>query len=160
MILDKKKIKVKNSQSIIAFETEGGGGWEKWDRYLTIEGKKAYHIGNVCGTCNFFFERMEGANQSVSPKEVIDRLNSNVNSFDADFLVTLQKIFPNGEYLVMITEVQPKLVVPGDNHDYFSNEEVDLWGIDGFWGMPHFPKQNITALKLKNYLKKEVFLNF
>lgn len=23
---------------------------------------------------------------------------------------------------------------------YFTSDQVDLWGLDGFWGLPHYPK--------------------
>ena len=73
-IISKSSLKIEKSDSIISFQTTGGGTWEVWDRYLTIDGEKAYHIGNVCGTCSFFFERLGGANKSVSPIEVIKDL--------------------------------------------------------------------------------------
>jgi hypothetical protein len=31
-------------ESRIAFVTEGGGSWPAWDRFITLDGKKAYHI--------------------------------------------------------------------------------------------------------------------
>jgi hypothetical protein len=49
------KLSVRQSKSPLGFSTEGGGAWKEWDRFITFEGKKAYHIGNVCGTCPFFF---------------------------------------------------------------------------------------------------------
>jgi len=57
----------------IGFATQGGGHWAEWDRYITLDGKRTFHIGNVCGTCAFIFERLEGANNKVSTKELFGR---------------------------------------------------------------------------------------
>ncbi|MFM8831986.1 MAG: hypothetical protein ACKOHM_13400, partial [Spartobacteria bacterium] len=72
------KLSVHKSQSPLGFSTEGGGAWKEWDRFITLEGKKAYHIGNICGTCSFFFERHSGANQSLSPKELQEEITHGI----------------------------------------------------------------------------------
>ena len=53
---------------------------------------------------------------------------------------------PKGAYQVLLSQVQPKLVVPGDENDYFTHEQVELWGIDSFWGLPHSPKTEYYRL--------------
>jgi len=139
MIIDKKSWSIKNSDSIISFETAGGD----WDRYITIEGEKAFHIGNVCGTCEFFFERLEGANganQEISPKEISRALQDGISKLDKDFLSKVSLILPNGGYDVALKEVKPIFVELGTEQDYFSNEQVQVWGIDDFIGLPHYPK--------------------
>ena len=57
-------IVVTKSASCIAFQSEGGGAWKIWDRYIALDGKRAFHIGNV-GTCSFLFERLGGASRSI-----------------------------------------------------------------------------------------------
>lgn len=155
MLIDKTRTNISGSNSILSFETTGGGSWEVWDRYLAIDGKPAYHIGNICGTCAFFFERMEGANQSLNPEEIVDALNAGIESLDKSVLGSLEEIIPDGEYLVLLEEVSPKLTTPGSETDYFSNEQVELWGIDGFWGMPHFPKTEYYRLS-SSRLSKDI----
>lgn len=152
MLLDSSPSNVSDSKSILGFETEGTETWKTWDRFLTINGKKAFHIGNICGTCSFFFERLEGANSSVNAKDVIDRLNGGVLKLDPNIIQSLELIIPSGKYTILLQRVRPKLVQPGEIHDYFKEEQVELWGIDGFWGRPHFPKTEYyrlltTALK-------------
>lgn len=143
MLLDLVDKKIEQSQSPLTFMTEGNN----WDRYLAINGKKAFHIGNVCGTCEFFFERMEGANTSVNPQDVAETLNSGITKLHPDFLSSLEKIIPRGEYRVLLLRIAPTLVTPGDNNDYFTHEQVSLWGVDEFWGMPHFPKTEYYRLE-------------
>ena len=128
-----------SSDSAIGFETTGGGSWEVWDRYLTLDGKQAYHIGNVCNTCNFFFERLEGATRSVAASEVADELASGVSSLADSVVTSWGRALPEGEYAACLFEARPALVAPGSEADYFAHEQIDLWGVDGFWGMPHQP---------------------
>lgn len=139
-LIDKKSWLIKNSNSILAFEKSGGGGLDEWDRYITIDGKKAFHIGNVCGTCEFFFERLEGANQGISSEEISTTLQTGISKLDSEFLSKVSFILPDGDYEVSLIEMTPTLVDLGEEEDYFSNEQVQVWGIDGFWGLPHYPK--------------------
>ena len=50
-------------------------------------------------------------------------------------------LLPEGEYLPVLLRVEPRLVIPGCEGDYFSGEQVDSWGIgiDQFWGLPEYP---------------------
>ncbi|MTI49968.1 MAG: hypothetical protein FH761_19225 [Firmicutes bacterium] len=139
-IMETKYVENKNSKSKIEFETTGEGDWKVWDRYLTIDNKKAYHIGNVCGTCRFFFERMNGANQSISPKKTINMLNNGLDIIKSKVLKEVMTIIPEDNYFVNLMEINPKLVTLNTETDYFSNEQVKVWGIDGFWGFPHHPR--------------------
>ena len=67
LLLDATRIKADGSRPVVGFEQptyeDGSVGW---DRYLTLEGERAYFIGGVCDTCEFLFERMRGANRNVS----------------------------------------------------------------------------------------------
>ncbi len=138
-ILSKTKITIDQSNSILAFESTGNTNWKVWDRFLTVEGKPAYHLGNVCGTCNFFFERLEGANRKISPTHVAKELRCGLTGLDIGLIEQVKLIMPKGEYIVSLLEVSPYQVALGTETDYFSTEQVELWGIDGFWGMPHNP---------------------
>lgn len=138
--LQKDEIAITNSKTIVSFDKKGGGNWEVWHRYISIEGKPAYEIGNICETCNFYFERLEGANQSVQPTDLIDQLNEGLSSLDKKTIEKVAEIIPNGKYKVLLLTVHPKLVKLGTNKDYFANEKIKLWGVDGFSGLPHNPK--------------------
>lgn len=139
-ILHKDSLEIKDSKSIVSFDTKGGGQWEKWHRFISIDGKPAYEIGNICGTCSFYFERLEGANQSVHPTDLIEQLNEGFDTLDRKTIERIAEIIPNGKYKVLLLKIHPKKAELGTDKDYFANEEIKLWGIDGFWGMPHNPK--------------------
>lgn len=133
-------LKLGSDTSAIGFETAAGGSWPARDRYLTLNGQRAYHIGNACNTCAFFFTRLEGANQSISPDEVAKQLEAGLAEIDETWVERVGRILPTGEYLLMLQEARLSLVDPGKRDDYFANEQVSLWGVDGFWGMPHHPR--------------------
>ncbi len=132
-------ITIADSSSLLSFEKVGGGQWPVWDRFLMIEGKRAYHLGNICGTCAFFFERLEGANRSISATAIADRLNTGNTIADPAFVTTLSQILPTGSYRVTFPTTRPRLITPGSPADYFVAEQVDLWGLDPFWALPHHP---------------------
>lgn len=141
-LIGQTDIEITNSQTIVSFDKKGGGNWEVWHRYISIDGKPAYEIGNICGTCSFYFERLEGANKSVHAEGTIQQLNDGLKELDKNIVEQVATIIPNGKYKVLLLTVTPKLISLGTDSDYFTNEEIKLWGLDGFWGMPHNPKIN------------------
>lgn len=139
-ILFQDNLEITDSKSIVSFDTKGGGQWEVWHRLISIDGKPAYEIGNICGTCSFYFERLEGANQSIHPADLIAQLNEGIQNPDRTTIEKIAEIIPNGKYKVILLTVHPKKAEPGTDKDYFANDQLNLWGMDGFWGMPHNPK--------------------
>lgn len=160
MLLDNASTTVKNANSILSFETEGDGAWPSWNRYIAIDGKKAFEIGNVCGTCAFYFKRLEGANRSIEPKAVISVLNAGLIGLESGFISDISTLFPDGNYRVLLTEIAPKLVKPGDSDDYFIDEQVEIWGIDGFYNLPHFPQTEYYRIDKRAFGKDACFFEF
>lgn len=126
--------------SRIDFQTEGGGSWPAWDRFITLDGKQAHHIGNICGTCPFVFERRDGANDKVSPAELTSSLRTGVSSIDAMVTEAAMEILPAGAYKTLLLSCVPRFISPSKKGDYFFEEQIELWGVDGFWGVPHYTK--------------------
>lgn len=151
---------VTNSVSPISFQTEGGGHWKVWDRYIALDGKRAFHIGNVCGTCSFFFERLSGANRSININAAVSKLNEGIGELDAELVDVLKELLPDGRYRPMLLHAQPQLVKPGMSADYFVSEQVALWGLDGFWGLPHNPKTEYYRLGSRQLPEGRGFYEF
>lgn len=107
-------------------------------RYLRIEGRRAYEVGNGCETCTFWFTRLEGANRNVSVDSVRDRLTQGVQSVMDPAVEQFSQVLGGGQYMVLLLDLDPKLEMPADPDGYFAREQIDLWGIDGFWGLPHY----------------------
>ncbi|WP_165188128.1 hypothetical protein [Caulobacter soli] len=140
-LLDQATRTVETSASPVAFERTGGGAWREWDRFLTVDGKKAYHLGNICGTCAFLFERLEGANATVDVADLSNKLAAGVSSLPNDLVDALSLLVPVGDYRVALLRLRPRLVSLGGGDDYFAVEQVEnQGGVDSFWGLPHHPK--------------------
>ncbi len=160
MLLDTDKIFVGESKSILAFETEGNDAWPEWDRFISIDGKKAFEIGNICGTCEFYFKRLEGANRGIDPKPVVDVLNSGLTSLSDKLVHQLGMLLPNGPYRVLLSEIVPSLVSPGDSDDYFVDEQIENWGLDAFYNLPHFPHTEYYRIDKKHIDPTTSFFEF
>lgn len=128
-IIEQSSITVDYPSSILSFGTKGGGAWKIWDRYLCVDGKPAYHVGNICGTCEFFFVRQEGASLKVSPRKASSDLRTGLRRLDAELTQSIASILPTGKYRVSLLECTPELTAPGKETDYFSHEQIELWGI-------------------------------
>ena len=141
IIVDRTVKEVATSNSRLAFDTSGTDAWPIWDRYLTIDGKRAYHLGNICGTCGFLFERMEGANSTVDVGELTTRLGAGVDRLDGTLVDSLAHLMPVGYYYVALIRLYPSKVMLGSCDDYFFAEQVENeGGVDPFWGVPHYAK--------------------
>lgn len=124
-----------------ALSFHGRPGKAAWTaRRLQLDGKDAFDLTFWCGTCPLVFERLEGANRTLSSDELQVRLNEGVTSIDQEVLGAVSKILPPATYLPLLLTVRPTLVTPGDEADYFAHEQVEHSGIDHFWGLPHYPK--------------------
>lgn len=155
LIVERSSVTVDNPSSIVSFETKGGGNWKIWDRYLCVDGKPAYHIGNICDTCEFFFVRQEGASQKVSPQKASSDLRIGLQRLDAELTQRIASILPSGKYRVSLLQCTPELTAPGTETDYFSHEQVELWGIgahgrltgqEGDYWKPHNPQTEYYRL--------------
>lgn len=140
-LLDLAARTVTESRSPVAFATTGGGHWKVWDRFLTINGVHAYHIGNICGTCAFFFERLDGANTVINVGELTDALSEGLTALDPSVVDALTQLAPNAEYVIALLRVRPKSVQSDGGADYFAVEQIEQVGPD-YWGdePPHDTK--------------------
>jgi hypothetical protein len=160
-ILDSKKFQSKSTNAPIEFEHIGphkSSGL--YTRHLTLQGKAAYELSFSCGTCSFLFERLEGANSTVSVLEIDATLRDGIKSIDSQLLTLIAPILPQGNYVVNLLELTPELVAPLSSQDYFSHEQVSLWGLDPFWGLPHYPKTEYYRSHTENIGDNKALFEF
>ena len=152
-ILDYKEIIVSNSNSPVSllYDTDG---WSK--RYFCIENREAYFLGYPCGTCNFIFERLEGASKKISPAKIVDTLGSEKIYLTDDAFQEIVKLVPNGKYISLLLEISPNMIIAGSKSDYFVKNEP----IDSFWGFHHNPKINYYMDSDFEINNKETFHTF
>ncbi len=105
-----------------------------------VDDQPAFERSFYCGTCPFLFRRLETAQQKLSLEAVQERLTSALDDPDDGGVIdAFATLLPQGEFLPLLLEVRPRMVVPGKAGDYFSDEQVRTWGIDQFWGLPEYP---------------------
>lgn len=110
-------------------------------RCLTVRGERAYELSFSCDTCAFLFARLGGFDPSAwDLPELQESFRCGVTDIDPELLKKIAPIIPAGEYTVMMTEITPRRVVPCADDDYFSHEQVALWGVDPVSGLPQYPR--------------------
>jgi hypothetical protein len=129
-----------SAASVLGFTRTGGGQWAEWDRFLTLDGVPAYHLGNICNTCEVLFQRRDGANHTLSAEGLGAALGTGRPSMEPAWLRAVGELLPPGDYLPFYAEVPLTLVRPGGSGDYFAEEQVATWGLDAFWALPHDPR--------------------
>ncbi|MFK0017642.1 hypothetical protein [Streptomyces sp. NPDC091027] len=110
-------------------------------RLIKIDGEPAFELGVWCGTCSFLFERLEGSHETLSLQGVQDRLRGTLkDADDEDVLRAFGEVLPEGHYLPLLLQAEPRLRTPGAKGDYFSEEQVSTWGVSQFWGIAESPR--------------------
>jgi len=140
MALDPQILTLGSTESVLGFTRTGGENWAEWDRFLKLDGKPAYHIGNICNTCEFFFKRLDGATHSVSADQLAATLAAGPPPMERAWIETVGALLPLGDYVPFYTQAPIRLVTPGTKGDYYVEEQVSTWGVDTFWGLPHDPR--------------------
>jgi hypothetical protein len=127
-IESKIEFEVKNPNSRITFEQTGGGSHKVWDRFISVDKEKMYHIGNVCGTCEFFFiKQSKSLDKNFNKNTLIDSLNSGSFELSEERVRELSVIIPDGKYLVLKTIIKPKIVTKFSENNYFKKEQRETW---------------------------------
>jgi hypothetical protein len=108
-------------------------------RLAFLDEKPAFELSFWCGTCQFLFQRLEGANDTTSLAESEVQLADGLEHIDDEIVERFAQLLPRGQYVPLLLQVQPELVYPAGGHDYFSVEQVATWGINAFWGLPEHP---------------------
>jgi hypothetical protein len=166
-IKEKIEFKVKNPNSRISFEKTGGGSWEVWDRYISIDKQKLYHIGNVCDTCAFFFLKQEQSLDIDFNKDIlIESLNTGKLEIKIETIEKLSKIVPNGSYLVLKTIIKPDIVTKESRNNYFTNEQRETWRdydeepLKPNADFKNYYREDLVDFGKMEYKHKDAFFNF
>ncbi|MFI9747787.1 hypothetical protein [Streptomyces sp. NPDC052494] len=138
---DPRRLGVPSSEARLNFDTELqelGGGPRR--RLLMVDDEPAFELSFSCGTCPLLFRRLGTAREKLSLESVQERLTGALDDPDDGGVIdAFGALLPEGEYLPLLLDVEPQLVIPGKEGDYFSGEQVTTWGIDQFWGLPEYP---------------------
>lgn len=119
-------------------EPKAEGAWAG-RRLLLLDDRPAFELSFWCGTCPFIFKRLEGANDTTSLEELQSVLNQGIDDVDDEVVEAFGSLLESGVYVPLLLEVTPRLQRPVEAGDYFAEEQVTTWGLDGFWGLPGYP---------------------
>ena len=108
-------------------------------RLLTVDNVPAFELSFWCGTCQFLFERLQGATTTFSPDET-GGLAGGPAGLDDDVISPFAALLPEGTYQPLLLQIEPRLVHPAQRGDYFAEEQVATWGLESFWGLPAYPR--------------------
>ena len=119
-------------------QTKPDGAWAG-RRLLTVDDVPAFELSFWCGTCQFLFERLQGATTTFSPNDT-DRLTTGPGGLDDEVISRFGSLLPEGQYRPLLLQVEPRLIHPSKSGDYFAEEQVATWGLESFWGLPAYPR--------------------
>ncbi|MFG2621331.1 hypothetical protein ACGFXC_27320 [Streptomyces sp. NPDC048507] len=139
---DPRTLGVPSSEARLRFDTEAqelGGGPRR--RLLMVDDQPAFELSFYCGTCPLLFRRLVTATEKLSLEAMQERLRGPLDDPDlAGVIDAFGALLPEGEYRPLLLDVEPRLIIPGREGDYFSAEQVTSWGVDQFWGLPEHPR--------------------
>ncbi|MER7727424.1 hypothetical protein [Streptomyces sp. NPDC096323] len=138
---DPRTLGVPSSEARLRFDVElheRSGGPRR--RLLMVDNEPAFELSFYCGTCPLLFRRLETAKEKLSLEDMQERLSGPLDDPDDGGVIdAFAALLPEGEYLPLLLSVEPRLVIPGKEGDYFSHEQVTSWGVNQFWGLPEYP---------------------
>ena len=70
------------------------------------------------------------------------------------------EILPSGAYKTLLLSCVPQLIIPSKQGDYFFEEQIQLWGIDPFWGVPHYTKNEYYRTEPANISNRGALFEF
>jgi len=105
-------------------EPKPDGAWAG-RRLLMVNERPAFELSFWCGTCQFVFRRLEGANEGGSIQDLQQRLTRGMDSLDEDVILAFGAALSRGAYLPFLQRIQPRLVMPALDGDYFAHEQVE-----------------------------------
>ena len=137
----KEPVTVTDSRPVFQFNSTGTKSWTRWDRFIVLNDEPAFHIGNICNTCDFFFKRLAVPPQSIdTPADIAALLNSGLKTLEDSPCRQIAAVLPRGRYQPVLSSGVPRHVRPGDDNDYFVREQVALWnGVESSVHEPYDP---------------------
>ncbi|GAB2916539.1 hypothetical protein GCM10027028_11620 [Streptomyces sundarbansensis] len=94
-------------------------------RLLMVDDEPAFELSFYCGTCPLPLRRLETANEKLFLEDMQERLGGPLNDPDDNGVIEVfGALLPEGVYLPLLLDVEPRLVIPGGEGDYFSGQQV------------------------------------
>ena len=112
---------------LIDFPRRDDGDLKDWWRYLNVRGEALFELGNSCGTCQFWFERLQPDARPFDIDAVRGRLADGLHGLDEEVVESFGRILPEGDYQVALLRLTPQRIAERSAEDYFHNEQTADW---------------------------------
>ncbi len=128
------KLGVRESRAAIAVPTpEPAPGTAFPPRRLTLHGGDVFELNHWCGTCPALLRKLAEPDAADLHRANL-RLNAGLPRIDRHVLRAYGRVLPKSTYTVLLLDVQPEPINPGDERDYYVKEQVATWGVDPLVG--------------------------
>jgi hypothetical protein len=102
-------------------------------RRLTLHGREIFQLSLWCGTCPAVLSKL--AEPNAADLHVANlSLNAGLTRIEKQVLRAYGRVLPKSTYTVLLLEVQPEPIDPGNVRDYYVKEQVATWGGDPLVG--------------------------
>lgn len=139
---------IKESTSPIEYKRAGFR-----QRYLTINGEEIANTGIDCETC-LFLVQVSGAKWK-NPITISSNLNDGLTELSHDIVTELSCLIPNGQYVVALLRVHPRLKKQSDGSEYYrvgSREFAYGKKIEEYL-VPIQPSESLNQSVVQEYIK-------
>ncbi|HEX8309177.1 MAG TPA: hypothetical protein VF645_12250 [Allosphingosinicella sp.] len=114
-------------RQLIDFPRRDDGHLKSWWRYLNVRGEALFELGTSCGTCQFWFQRLEPDARPLDIDALRGRLADGLEALDEEVVESFGRILPEGDYRVALLRFTPERIHAGGAADYFHNEQTADW---------------------------------
>lgn len=115
------------AEPLVTYPTTGGGFWPVWNRFLAVRGVPVFEIGNICGTCQFWFRRLQAEARPVDLDAIQEALTAGLASAEGAAVDAFASLLQTGHYRIALFSLVPERVEPGSASDYFAVEQPAAW---------------------------------
>lgn len=116
-----------STAEIVTFPTPDGDSDEAWFRFLALRGERVFEIGNICGTCQFWFRRLEGQAAPIDVAALDSKLANGLTTLDPEVVDAFAALLQVGAYHIALFRLVPLRVELGSAGDYFAHEQLAAW---------------------------------
>lgn len=119
--------RIAGEHPLINFPRRDDGHLKSWWRYLNVRGEPLFEVGTSCGTCQFWFQRLEPGVGPLDVDAVSGILADGLHALDEAAVEPFARILPEGDYQVALIRLVPERIAQRTPEDYFHNEQTADW---------------------------------
>lgn len=119
--------RISGDRQLVDFSRRDDGHLKGWWRYLNVRGEALFEVGNICDTCQYWFQRLEPDVAPIDIDAMSGILADGLRTLDEEVVEAFGRILPEGDYRVALLRLTPERISPGSAADYFRTEQPADW---------------------------------